>query len=444
MKTTKKREVGKLGIVHPNSCGIDIGSKFHMVAIGLEDGDVYRFGVYTKDHEKLIAFLKVKKVMHIAMESTGSYWQTLFSALQTAGFRVILVDGRQTKSLRKKTDVKDARAIYQLHTLGLLTGCFLPDQVTEKIRVYYRHRHNLIQESSRLTNRMQQAMRLMNIRLDNVLSDIMGQSGRRIIESIISGQTDPIFLSKLANKRVQKTSIEIQNSLQGHWKEEQIFVLKDCYEAFLQLQGRILQIDNKIKQILEEVPRYGVPPQGITKKSVRKNQINIGLEQLSYSYYGVDLFAIPSVSFNLVMSLISEIGFGIDKFSTSKEFSSYLRLAPNNKISGGRKISGRTPKGKSPLAIAFRNAANTITKQKSSSPLLSFFQRKAVQKGRSAAITATARKLATIMWHMIVHNEQYTPVQYEAYRKQIKRKAIINIKKKMKRLGIEPHEFIAA
>ena len=291
---------------------------------------------------------------------------------------------------------------------------------------------------------MQQAMRLMNIRLDNVLSDIMGQSGRRIIESIISGQTDPIFLSKLANKRVQKTSIEIQNSLQGHWKEEQIFVLKDCYEAFLQLQGRILQIDNKIKQILEEVPRYGVPPQGITKKSVRKNQINIGLEQLSYSYYGVDLFAIPSVSFNLVMSLISEIGFGIDKFSTSKEFSSYLRLAPNNKISGGRKISGRTPKGKSPLAIAFRNAANTITKQKSSSPLLSFFQRKAVQKGRSAAITATARKLATIMWHMIVHNEQYTPVQYEAYRKQIKRKAIINIKKKMKRLGIEPHEFIAA
>jgi len=441
MKTTKKREVGKLGIVHLNCCGIDIGSKFHMVAIGLADQDVYKFGVYTKDHEELIEFLQAKNVIHIAMESTGSYWQTLFSALQSAGFKVILVDGKQTKSLRKKTDIKDARAIYQLHTLGLLTGCFLPDQVTEKIRVYYRHRNNLIQESSRLTNRMQQAMRLMNIRLDNVLSDITGQSGRRIIESIISGQTDPITLSKLADKRVRKTSIEIQNSLQGHWKEEQIFVLKDCYEAFLQLQDRILQIDNEIKQILEEVPRHPVPPQGITKKSVRKNQINIGLEQLSYSYYGVDLFAIPSVSYNLVMTLISEIGLGISRFSTSKEFSSYLRLAPNNRVSGGRRISGRTPKGKSSLAIAFRNAANTITKQRSANPLLSFFQRKAVQKGRSAAITATARKLASIVWHMITHNQQYTPVQYETYSKQIKRKAISNIKRKMKRLGIAPQEF---
>jgi transposase len=124
MKTTKKREVGTLGIVHPNSCGIDIGSKFHMVAIGLADQDVYKFGVYTKDHEELIEFLQAKKVIHIAMESTGSYWQTLFSALQIAGFRVILVDGKQTKSLRKKTDIKDARAIYQLHTLGLLMRCF--------------------------------------------------------------------------------------------------------------------------------------------------------------------------------------------------------------------------------------------------------------------------------------------------------------------------------
>jgi hypothetical protein len=118
-----------------------------------------------------------------------------------------------------------------------------------------------------------------------------------------------------------------------------------------------------------------------------------------------------------------------------------LRLAPNNRVSGGRRISGRTPKGKSALAIAFRNAANTITKQRSANPLLSFFQRKAVQKGRSAAITATARKLASIVWHMITHNQQYTPVQYEAYSKQIKRKAISNIKRKMKRLGIAPQEF---
>ena len=145
-----KKKLKQLQVIHPNACGIDVGATFHIVAIGMREEDVKKFGVYTKDHKELIGYLKQEGVKDIAMESTGSYWQTIFSALQSSGFRVILVDGKQTKNLKAKTDVKDARAIYQLHSYGLLSGCFLPDEATTQIRTLYRYRGHLINESARL------------------------------------------------------------------------------------------------------------------------------------------------------------------------------------------------------------------------------------------------------------------------------------------------------
>ena len=266
MRSGKTKKAEALSIVHQHACGIDVGSKFHMAAVGLEQTDVRKFGVYTKDHEELIAWLTQKGVKQIAMESTGSYWQALFSALQLAGFEVILVDGKQTKSLKKKTDVKDARSIYQLHSYGLLLGCFLPDEQTNDIRVYYRHRGKLIEESSRLSNRMQQAMRLMNIRLDNVLNDIMGVSGRRIINAIIKGQRDAKQLALLADKRVKKTKLEIQKSLEGQWNEAQLFVLEDCYENFQHIQQRVKKIDAKIEALLKQNQTYEIPQDKPLKK----------------------------------------------------------------------------------------------------------------------------------------------------------------------------------
>lgn len=266
MKSSKTKSAQDLAIIHENACGIDVGSKFHMVAIGLEKTDIKKFGVYTKDHHEMIDWLTRMEVKHIAMESTGSYWQTLFAALQQADFKVILVDGKQTKSLKKKTDVKDARSIYQLHSLGLLLGCFLPDDQTNNVRVYYRHRSKLVEESSRLSNRMQQAMRLMNIRLDNVLNDIMGVSGQRIIKAIISGQRDAKQLAILADKRVRKTKEEIEKSLEGQWNPAQIFVLEDCYETHQLIQQRIKKIDDQIELLLMQNQTYQIPEQKLLKK----------------------------------------------------------------------------------------------------------------------------------------------------------------------------------
>jgi hypothetical protein len=219
----------------------------------------------------MIQWLKANKVRHIAMEATGSYWQPLFSALQSAGFNVVLVDGKQTKSLRKKTDIQDARAIYQLHKLGLLTPCYLPDELTIELRNYYRYRSKIIEESSRLANRMQQAMRLMNIRLDNILNDIMGKSGKAIISAILEGNRDPFYLASLADPRVRKKKEEIVAGLQGQWNESQLFILEDCFEAYKHNQKRIKSIDDKIENLLKENMKYEIPEdKEITKKKPKR------------------------------------------------------------------------------------------------------------------------------------------------------------------------------
>ena len=263
--------MSKMQVIYPNACGIDVGSKFHVVAVGLDDNQIREFGVYTKDHESMIRWLKENKVSHIAMESTGSYWQTLFRALQNAGFEVALVDGKQTKGLRKKTDIEDARAIYQLHRLGLLTSCFLPDELTNELRTFYRHRSKIIEESSRLSNRMQQSLRLMNIRLDNVLNDIMGKSGKAIITAILSGERDAGILASLADPRVRKSQEEIIAGLQGQWSDSQLFVLEDCFNSYLNNLQRIKKIDEKIEILLSDNSNFEVPTdKTITKKKLKK------------------------------------------------------------------------------------------------------------------------------------------------------------------------------
>lgn len=439
----KKTE--EMQIINPHAGGIDVGSKSHFVAVGQNVDALKEFGVYSSDHEKIISYLKDNKITTVAMESTGSYWQSLFVALQNAGFEVFLVSGHQTKNVRAKTDVKDCQWIQKLHSLGLLRGCFLPDEQTLKLRTLNRHRLSLIEESAKMKNKMQKALRLCNFRIDVVINDITGKSGRTIIEAILSGERDGNKLSQLANNRCRKSKKEIAEALQGHDDDELMFELRDCYDLYKIIQVKIEACDKKIEQLLKSyLVEDSQMDQGvkITQKQTKgKNQVKFDLPQLSYQYYGVDLFAIESVSMNTVLTLITEIGQGIYKFKTAKQFSSFLRLAPNNKVSGGKLISSRTPKGANKLSIALRNAANTIDKIKKGS-LVSFFKRIAYKKGRAAAITATARKLAVIIWNMIVKKQQYKPLAEDVYQKLIKVKVIKNIQHQMKKLNIVTDDLL--
>lgn len=413
MKKTMKME-----IVNPNAAGIDIGSRSHYVAIGQGADDIKEFGITHSEHLKLLSFLQEASVTTVAMESTGSYWQSLYFVLIENKFDVRLIAGSAIKNF-KKTDVKDAQSIQKLHTLGLLNNCFLPENNQAIFKELSRHRKNLIQDISKVTLRMQKCLRMMNFRLDIAVNDIVGKSGLAIIKAILTQQYNPQELAKLADSRVKKSEQEIMDSLYGNPRAELMFELAQNFETFEFYQNQLINLDSKIEQLFNQMQfDYEINQEvKLTKKQITgKNQIRVPIQQISYKALGVDLMAIPSVSVNTLYTFLSEVGLDIDKFPSSKHFCSWLRLSPNNRITGGKVQSSRTPKGKNPLALALRDAANVIGNQKDG-PLVHFFKRIGLRKGRGAAITATARKLATIIFKMVKERVAYN-AEVPAYIKE--------------------------
>lgn len=434
-------------IIHPNAAGIDVGSRSHMVAVNQSREDVREFGIYTKDHEELIAYLYAQGIMTIAMESTGSYWQTLFSSLQAAGFEVLLVPGSQTKNVKgRKTDVLDCMWIQKLHSLGLLSGSLLLTDTFQQLRTYYYHRSHLVEQSARYTSKMQKALRLMNIRLDVAINDITGQSGMAVIEAIISGMRDPERLSALVSSRVKRSRQEITDSLHGWWRDELLFELGACLEFYKLYEHKIKECDQVIQRLLikfapeKEITEDEHKTLKSNKKRRDKHAPSFDLSRLSFTYFNTDLFAINGISYNAVLCLLTNMGHDLHKFPSAKSFASWLGLVPNNKISGGRIISNRTASGKNYIAKALRHAANSIGNQKNHE-LTPFFKRIAFRKGRIAAIIATARKLAVIIWNMIVKQEPYKRELVEVTSARQKALKIKQIEKKISTLGLSRDEL---
>lgn len=432
-------------VVHSHAAGIDVGSRFHMVAVNQNPLDVKEFGVYTADYEAMICWLKQQGVTTIAMESTGSYWQTLFSALQVAGFQVLLVSGQHTRNIKgKKTDVQDCVWIQRLHSLGLLSGSFLPSEHVQHLKTYYYHRQHLIEQMSKYTNKLQKAFRLMNIRLDVVLNDITGQSGQAIMDAILAKETDPERLAGLVSKRVKKSHQEIAKSLHGNWREDLLFEVKECLSLYRLYETKLKECDQHLEGVFASMEAHQVsqpiPDQISVSKARSKHSTSFDIQSIAWKHYGVDLFAIPSISYNTVLCLMSHISRqDMAKFVSVKHFTSWLRLAPNNKKTGGKIISSRTPKGKSKIALALRQAANSVGNMKDH-PLNSFFKRVAYRKGRGAAVTATARKLAVIIYHMISGQKPYQAELSEAYLNRIKQLQIRNIKIRLNKLNLSQNE----
>jgi len=332
----------KMQIVNPNAAGIDVGSRSHFVAVGQEENQIKEFNVYQSGLNNLADYLQTNNIQSVAMESTGSYWQSLFMLLQQRGFEVLLVQGTQTKNHKAKTDVKDAQWIQKLHSLGLLCGSFLPSESTLQIRTLHRHRAGLIEQSSAYTNKMQKALRLMNFRLDVVISDITGVSGIRVIEAILSGETLGEKLAEYCDKRVKRSKEEIADALQGKINAEYLHELSDCYDIYRFLQDKIKKTDARINEVLENQTReifLSEEVELVKKQKKGKNQPQFDVQKHSQKLFGVDLFAIESVCTGTVASFLAEIGTDIYKFKTAKQFVNWLRLAPNNRISGGKVLA---------------------------------------------------------------------------------------------------------
>ena len=438
-------------IVNPNAAGIDIGSRSHFVAVGQGEEDVKEFGVFNEDLRAIAVWLRENDVKTVAMESTGTYWQSLFAVLQAEGFQVILCNGKFTKNIKgRKSDVQDCQWIQKLHAIGLLTGSFLPDHATEQLRTYCRHRTNLLDQAADTVRKMQKYLRLLNLRLDVVVNDICGITGMSILTAICQGETNPEKLASFRNGNCRKSEEEIAKALQTNGRKDYLFALKQELEMYNHLQSQITLCDKEIEKMLnEQIDNNDEKRQHhIDKKShkrINKNTPkNIDLNLMSYQYFeGVDLLAIEGVSHSTTLTLMSEVGLeGIKKFPTAKQFASWLRLSPNNKISGGKVLSHKIPKGSNRLKIALRNAANAIGNLKESTPLADFFRRINFRKGRVSAISATARKLAVIIWNMVTKKVPYiNPENYLFLDQKRKLKVVARIKKQITKFALTNEEL---
>lgn len=440
----------EMDIINPHCAGIDIGSRSHFVAVGQGLEDVREFGVYADDLTDICLHLKEYGITSVAMESTGNYWQNLYVELIKHGFEVTLANGKFTKNIKgKKTDVKDARWIQKLHSIGLLTSSFLPDETTEKLRTYCRQRQNMLGLAAEASHKMQKYLKILNFRLDVVVRDICGLTGMAIIKDICKGNLDPEKLSEHRHGNCRKSKDEIAKALKGNNREDYLFGLKQELESYQFYQKKIDECDKQItlflkQQINTDPEKKKLKTSVKTHKRINKNAIKgIDLNQASFQYFGgVDLMSIEGMSHATILSIISEIGAeGFHKFESAKHFTSWLRLAPNNKVSGGKLLSSKTPKGSNRLKIALRNAANVIGNLKDTH-LSNFFNRVCYRKGRTVAVSATARKLAVILWNMIVKKLPYKPpTDYLFLDEKRKLKLVARVKKQIAKFDLTKEDF---
>ncbi len=447
MARKKKLE---MEIINPDAAGIDIGSRSHYAAVGQSLEDIKEFGVYAQDNTELCEWLLSYGITSVAMESTGDYWQNLYSELLKHDISVVLCNGKFTKHAKgKKTDVKDCRWIQKLHSLGLLTSSFLPDETTEKLRTYCRQRTNMINLSATSSRKMQKYLKFLNFRLDVVVKDVCGLTGLKIIDDICNGNLDPFSLAEHRHYNCRKSKDEIAKALHGNNREDFLFGLRQEYQSYKFFQKQINQCDKEIDKFIKEVLTKSPEKKALSTNNKPYKRINKNapamkdFNQIAFKYFGgVDLMAIEGVSHSTILTIMSEIGpEGFKKFKTSKEFVSWLRVAPNNKISGGKILSHRIPKGSNRLKIALRQSANAIGNL-NDTHLSDFFKRIAFRKGRQAAVSATARKLGVIIWTMVTKRVPYSPPkEYLFLDQKRKLKMVSRIKKNIVKFGLNIEDF---
>ena len=363
-----------------NAAGIDVGATSHYVAVPADRAEppVREYEAFTADLYRLADWLAECGVETVVMESTGVYWIPLFGVLEERDFQVMLVDPRRIKNVPgRKTDVRDCQWLQQLHTYGLLSGAFRPDGDIRRLRSYLRQRAMLVEYASHHVQHMQKALTQMNVKLQHVIRDITGKTGMDIMEAIAGGERDPRKLARLRDPRTKADEATIARSLRGHWREEHIFELTQALELYRFYQDKIAECDREIEAQLE---RFDVQGQ-------------------LYRMTGVDLTRVDGVDAYTALKVISEIGADMTKWPSAKHFASWLGLSPNNRITGGRVMSSKTKPSANRAAAALRLAANAL--HRSGSALGAFLRRKKAHLGAPKAITATAHKLARLIYSML-------------------------------------------
>ena len=391
-----------LMITHPNAAGIDIGSASHFCAVppDRDDAPVREFASFTADLNALADWLQACGVDTVAMESTGVYWIPLFELLESRGFTVLLVNARHVKNVcGRKSDVLDCQWLQQLMTYGLLSGAFRPTEQVCVLRALWRQRGMLLRSQGRHVQHMQKALTQMNIQLTNVLSDIVGESGQKILRAIVAGERDGQVLGAMKNVRVHASVDEIAKSLQGNWRAEHLFALRQALGAFDFVGTQLAECDAEIERQMQALKAHDGDPAKGKKRSRARNAPKFDLRTQLFQMCGVDLTRIDGIDVTTALAVVSQVGADMSKFPTIKHFTSWLGLCPGTKITGGKVMSGKTKRVVNRAAQALRLAAAALRSSKSA--LGAYFRRLCSRMDKPKAVTAAAHKLARLIYSML-------------------------------------------
>ena len=429
--------------IMPNAAGIDCGASEHYVAVppDRDANPVRSFRTFTGDLRGLADWLITCRVTHVAMEATGVYWIPVFEILEARGVHVILVNARHVKNVPgRKSDVSDCEWLRDLHTLGLLRGSFRPSDAIVALRGYLRHRATLVESSSALNLRMQKALVQMNVLLRRVVSDITGVTGMRILRDIIAGQRDPQQLAEHREPNCHSSKAEIAAALTGNYRPEHVFVLQQNLELYDTYQQRIRDCDTAIEAHLQSMAATVTPPvaplpRARSRARAKSNEPRFDVRPPLHHLAGVDLSQIDGIGPYNALRLVSEIGTDMTRWPTEKHFTSWLTLAPCNKISGGRLLSSRTrPSANRAAAILQLAAANAGRTQ---TALGAFYRRVAFRIGKGKAVTATARKLAILVYRSLKYGLIYKDPGADAYDAARRGHLVRSLQKRAAHLGFQ-------
>lgn len=426
--------------VHLHAAGIDVGSEFHFVAVppDRDEETVRKFGAFTADLEALADWLTRCRVETVAMESTGVYWISLFELLESRGFQVLLVDPRRLKSVPgRKTDVLDCQWIQQLHTFGLLSGAFRPVEQVCVLRSYMRQRTMLVQYAAQHIQHVQKALAQMNVKLDKVLSDVTGVTGMAILEAIVAGERNPLNLAQLRHPQCHNDEATIAKALHGNWRDEHLFALRQALALYKTYHQQIAECDRQIEAHLASFvtkSEDSVAP-APRKRKPQRNQLKFDGRRSVQRITGVDLTRIDGIDDHTALKLISEIGTDMSRWPTVKHFTSWLGLCPGNKCSGGKRLSGRTKPCANRAAEALRMAASAL--HRSPTALGAYLRRMKARLGAPKAITATAHKLARLIYHALKQGWDYVDPGQNWYERQYQDRILKSLNRKASALGYQ-------
>ena len=434
-----------MAMVHPNAAAIDIGATMHMAAVGADrtSDPVRNFGTFTGDLRRLADWFAECGVKTVAMESTSVYWIPIFELLDERGFEVFLVNARDAKHVPgRKTDVSDAQWLQRLHSYGLLRASFRPKGEIAELRAYLRQRERLLDTAASQIQHMQKAMTEMNLQLHHVVADITGATGMRIIRAIISGERNPSVLASMRDKRCHSSVETIEKALTGHYRAEHLFVLEQAVALYDVYQQKVAACDVQIESVMNALSSVRSRQEGATAdrsvspkphRNRTANEPAFDIGGSLHTLLGKDLTRIDGVGPYLALKLVSECGDDLSAWPSAKHFTSWLSLAPNNKISGGKVLSSRTKRSGSRVASLLRLAAVSVGRTETA--LGAFYRRLSSRVGKAKAITATARKIAVLFYNAMRHGMDYVDPGASYYETRYRERVVKNLHRRAKALG---------